>query len=86
MIRIGRLKMRAERKPPHIQVTIPAWDHKMVVSIPFWSLPKTLRNTVHQHFANTTNEPYRCHARVNLDAEIWEELIFDKWEIADEQD
>ena len=74
--------MRAKRKPPHIRFTIPDWDDKMVVSLPFWSLPKDLRNDVHSHFTNTSNEPFYCYAEVNMDADQWEDLIFSNWELA----
>ena len=82
LIRIGQLRMRADRMPPHIRLTIPGWDHRMVVSLAFWSLPKDIRNSVHEHFMNTSNEPFRCYAEVNMDADQWEDLVFSNWELA----
>ena len=84
LIRIGRLKIgpTAGRKPPRIQLVIPGWDPKQIIEMPFWSLPKDFRNDVHAHFTTTVNEPYRCHAEVNIGAETWEDLVFSKWEVA----
>ena len=88
LIRIGRLKIgpTAVRKPAHIQFVIPGWDPKQVIEMPFWGLPKALRDKVLSHFSTTVNESYRCFAEVNIGAEKWEDLKFTNWEVNDDKD
>jgi hypothetical protein len=72
------------RHAPLIQVVVPGWNHRLIIELPFRPLPKEIRDAVYQHFSETPLEGFRCYAEVNLDAEIWEELIFSKWELTDE--
>ena len=80
LIRIGLLIR--DRVPHVIQFTIPSWDHNMVISARLVTLPGDVRQAVKEHFASTSNEPFRCYAQVNLDAETWEDIVVDNWELA----
>ncbi len=86
LIRIGRLKMGMEpgnRHAPLIQVVIPGWNHRLIIELPFRTLPKEIRDAVDQHFSETPLEGFRCFAEVNMDADRWEDLVFKKWELSD---
>lgn len=75
MIRIHRTLVRVlsvDTTADEVYVIFPGWEHKTVVPIKLSSIPEHIQNQMEPNF--------RCHARIDFNADTIDELNPHDWE------